>query len=64
MEFKIKKVKIFVTLPKENLQDIRLVIENNDVGVIGNYTNCTTSTSVIGTFKPNEKANPYNPECH
>ena len=28
-------------------------------GIIGNYTYCTTSTKTVGTFKPNENANPY-----
>lgn len=59
MDFNINKVKIFVTLPKENLEDIRKVMCDAGAGIIGNYTYCTTSTKTVGTFKPNESANPY-----
>ena len=27
--------------------------------IIGNYSHCTTSVKSIGTFKPNEQANPH-----
>ena len=59
MDFNINKVKIFVTLPKENLEDVRKAMCDAGAGIIGNYTYCTTSTKTIGTFKPNENANPY-----
>lgn len=59
MDFNINKVKIFVTLPKENLEDIRKAMCDAGAGIIGNYTYCTTSTKTVGTFKPNENANPY-----
>ena len=54
MDFNINKVKIFVTLPKENLEDIRKAMCDAGAGIIGNYTYCTTSTKTVGTFKPNE----------
>lgn len=59
MDFNINKVKIFVTLPKENLEYIRKAMCDAGAGIIGNYTYCTTSTKTVGTFKPNENANPY-----
>lgn len=59
MDFNINKVKIFVTLPKENLEDIRKAMCDAGAGIIGNYTYCTTSTKTVGTFKPSENANPY-----
>ena len=59
MDLNINKVKIFVTLPKENLEDIRKAMCDAGAGIIGNYTYCTTSTKTIGTFKPNGNANPY-----
>jgi hypothetical protein len=30
-----------------------------EAGIIGNYTYCTSSTKSIGTFMPNDNANPY-----
>ena len=59
MNFNIKKVKIFVTVPKENLEDVRTAMCNAGAGVIGNYSFCSTSTKTIGTFIPNDNANPY-----
>lgn len=59
MNVNIKKVKIIVTVPKENLEDIRTAMCNAGAGIIGNYTFCTTSTKSVGTFIPNENANPY-----
>ena len=59
MNFNINKVKIFVTLPKENLENVRKTMCDAGAGIIGNYTYCTTSTKTIGTFLPNENANPY-----
>lgn len=59
MDFKINKVKIVVMVPKDNLDELRDAICNEGAGVIGNYTNCSTSTKCIGTFKPNESANPF-----
>ena len=59
MNFNIKKVKIFVTVPKENLDEVRKVMCNAGAGVIGNYSFCSTTTKSIGTFLPNNQANPY-----
>ncbi len=54
----INKVKIVVMVPRSNVNSLREIICNTGAGVIGNYTDCSVSTKVIGTFKPNSKANP------
>lgn len=59
MQFDVKRVKIFVTVPTENLNDVRNAVCDAGAGVIGNYTYCSTTSKSVGTFKPNEKANPY-----
>lgn len=59
MNIDIKRVKIFVTIPLENVEEVRNTICEAGAGIIGNYTYCTLSTKSIGTFKPNENANPY-----
>lgn len=55
----INKVKIVVTVPSENVEEVRSAMCNAGGGIIGNYTFCTSSSKSIGTFIPNEKANPY-----
>ena len=59
MNFNINKVKIIVTVPKENIEDVRKAMCNAGAGVIGNYTFCTIQTPSTGTFLPNNNANPY-----
>ena len=59
MNFNIKKVKIFVTVPKENLDEVRTAMCEAGAGIIGNYNYCSTSVKSIGTFMPNDSANPY-----
>lgn len=59
MNININKVKIAVTVPIENVSEVRKAICATGAGTIGNYTNCSTSTKCIGTFKPNDKAEPY-----
>ena len=55
----INKVKIFVTVPVENLEEVRNSLFKAGAGIIGNYSHCSTSVKSIGTFKPNEKATPH-----
>ena len=55
----LKRVKIFVTVPLENLEMIRNIVCETGAGIIGDYTYCTSSTKSLGTFKPNDNANPY-----
>lgn len=59
MNFNIKKVKIIVTVPKDNIEEVRNAMCNVGAGVIGNYSFCSTVTKSIGTFIPNDNANPY-----
>ena len=59
MNININKVKIFVTIPPENVEEVRKVVCEAGAGVIGDYTYCTSSTKSIGTFMPNDNANPY-----
>lgn len=59
MNINVKNVKIIVTIPVSNVDEVRNVICEAGAGIIGNYTNCSMSTKCIGTFKPNDKANPY-----
>ena len=59
MNFEIKKVKIVVTVPTENTEEVRKAICEAGAGVIGNYNYCSTQVKSIGTFIPNEEANPF-----
>ena len=59
MNININKVKIVVTVPEDNLVEVRTAICDTGAGIIGNYTFCSTTTKSKGTFKPNDDANPY-----
>ena len=59
MKIDVKKVKIFVTIPLENVEDVRIAMCEAGAGVIGNYSYCSTSVKGVGTFLPNEKANSH-----
>ena len=59
MNINISKVKIVVTVPIENAQEIRKTLGECGAGVIGNYSYCSISQRCIGTFKGNDSANPY-----
>lgn len=59
MNININRVKIIVTIPLENVEEVRNVICEAGAGVIGNYTHCSMSTKCVGTFKPTDEANPY-----
>jgi len=59
MNIDIKKVKICVTVPSDNVKEVRDTICSEGAGILGNYTYCSISTKCIGTFKPSDKANPY-----
>ena len=59
MNIDIKKVKVIVTIPAENTEEVRNAICNEGAGIIGDYTYCTMTTKCIGTFKPSDEANPY-----
>jgi len=59
MNININRVKIIVTIPVENVEEVRNAICDAGAGIIGNYTYCSMSTKCIGTFMPNDDANPY-----
>ena len=59
MNIDIKRVKIVVTVPSANVDEVRNSVCMVGAGVIGNYTYCSMQTRCIGTFKPNDNANPY-----
>ena len=59
MKIDVNKVKIFVTIPLENVEDVRKAMCEAGAGVIGNYSYCSTSVKGVGTFLPNEKSNPH-----
>lgn len=59
MYLNVNKVKIIVTVPIDNVEHVRNAMCEAGAGVIGNYTYCSMSTKCIGTFKPNDKANPF-----
>ena len=59
MNVEVNKVKIFVTVPTENTDDVRNAVCNAGAGIIGEYSYCTTCVKSVGTFIPNDKANPY-----
>lgn len=59
MKIDVKRVKIFVTIPVENVESVRSAMCEAGAGIIGNYSYCTTSMRSIGTFKPNDLANPH-----
>ena len=59
MQFDVEKVKIFVTIPVENVEEVRNAVCEAGAGIIGDYSYCTSSAKTLGTFIPNENANPY-----
>ena len=59
MNININKVKIIVTIPIENEEELRNAICEAGSGKIGKYTHCSMSTKCIGTFKPSNEATPY-----
>ena len=58
MNLDVNRVKIVVTVPLNHLEEVRNTICEAGAGVLGNYTYCSMCTKCIGTFKPNENANP------
>jgi hypothetical protein len=59
MQIDINRVKITITAPIEYVDTIREAACNKGAGVMGNYTHCSMSMKCVGTFKPNENANPF-----
>lgn len=59
MKLEIKRVKIYVTVPEKNTQEVINAMCKHGAGVIGNYSHCASYTKSVGTFLPNESAKPY-----
>jgi len=59
MNFNINRVKIFVTIPLDSVEKVRGAVCNAGAGIIGEYTFCTSSTKLIGTFIPSKNAKPH-----
>ena len=59
MNIDIKKVKIFVTVPEDYTEKVRNAVCNAGAGIIGEYTFCSSCVKSVGTFMPNDNANPY-----
>ena len=59
MNFDIKRVKIFVTVPAEKVANIRKAVCEAGAGIIGEYSFCSTSIKSVGTFIPSDRAKPY-----
>ena len=59
MEFKVNRVKLSVAVPPEGVEEVRKAICEAGAGVLGNYTFCSMTTECIGTFRPDENAEPY-----
>ena len=59
MNVEVNKVKIFVTVPIENTQEVRDAVCKAGAGIIGENSYCTTCVKSIGTFIPNDNAKPY-----
>ena len=59
MNIDIKKVKICVTIPVDNVDAVRKAVCEAGAGNIGNYSYCSTTYKGVGTFMPNDNANPF-----
>lgn len=57
--YKSSHCKIAVTAPKEDAQKIRDAFAKAGAGVLDNYSHCTYSMEGVGTFRPNDRANPH-----
>ena len=51
--------KLVTFVPADKADDVRKAILKAGAGKIGNYDNCSFSSSGTGTFKAGEKTNPY-----
>jgi dinuclear metal center YbgI/SA1388 family protein len=51
--------KLVTFIPKENTEAVVKALHEAGAGQIGNYNNCSFRVEGVGTFKPNEQANPH-----
>lgn len=54
--------KLITYIPNEHLQQVREALFNAGAGNIGNYDNCSFNSNGTGTYKANDKANPFKGE--
>ncbi len=59
MNIDIERVNIVVTVPVNDVEKVRNAVCEAGAGIIGNYSYCTSSLKSLGTFMPNDNANPY-----
>lgn len=61
MNIKINRVKIVVTVPKENTKEVLEAMFEAGAGTLSNsnYTCCSSCVDSIGTFLPGVNAKPY-----
>ena len=50
MNINVSKAKIVVNIPEDYLDVVRNAILDAGAGVIGNYTHCSNTSKIIGTF--------------
>lgn len=51
--------KLTVFVPKTHFEEVQNTLFEAGAGYIGDYSECSFSSSGIGTFKPNENSNPF-----
>jgi len=54
--------KLSVYVPESHIDIVKHAMFNSGAGAIGNYSECSYSSKGIGTFKPEEGANPFKGE--
>jgi dinuclear metal center YbgI/SA1388 family protein len=55
-------IKLVTYIPESHFKDVRDAVFEAGAGVIGNYDNCGFSSSGTGSFRGNEKTNPFRGE--
>ncbi|MCA9356676.1 hypothetical protein H6784_04100 [Candidatus Nomurabacteria bacterium] len=55
---KSSRIKVWLTCPEPESENLRMQIGDADISNIGNYSHCTFVTKGKGYFKPNSQANP------
>lgn len=59
MNINVTKVKLIVTVPVDNTEEIIKAMCEAGAGVIGEYSYCSMSTKCTGTFKGSDNSTPY-----
>ena len=55
----INKKKVVVYIPLQYVDKLTFEMGNAGAGIIGNYDLCSFRMKGLGTFRPNQKSNPY-----